>query len=690
MKLVYCAQFRDTSGYANAARGYIRAINEYLKTHKLSFDLKLHDISIENKSVLNQEDKDLINKYEFISENEINEFIKEDYIFLWHQPAPMARWGESPQLQNQPKWRLYKQFMDTSTINVNLTTWEADRVPKWWLDTWQDYKTEALICPSYYNKNASFTKFEGPIYVVPHVVEYSDITPEPIKLAMDISDKFVVFSMSQWNSRKGFDKLIQAFSMEFGRNDDAVLLIKTNGNMMGSAEQTKKENQVLAQQIQQLRATVYMDDGKPSTAQILLVPDIIPYKNILWLHDQADVFALPTRGEGFGLTIAEACMRGKPVIVSDYGGHIDFVDHTSSFLIHGLLEPYTAKPEYTCNMNWFEPSLSSTRHCLAGAYKKRAALPAMGANAKKRMEKSGLDRFNVGQKLYGVLSLLAIENGITTRIREDGEDLKRVANKKSVEIIKKRKELKQNIKETGFSNKHAMMLLKDSFKDETCYIMSCGPSLKDVTNAELRSKLEKGVVISVKQSIDEAPDLVDFHMFNCANLPNAKADGHYIYDCYPKPIVIASSNYDRGMRWHMPQEVDLFFKIPIRTEVNNEFLSLTKEFERFTFENSLTRPCGPGIMLETVIPMAVHLGCKEIVVIGWDLSAKQVSDKNIEEYEHFFGSTKDLVNRGDILDWEVEANINASKELNEWLQSRGVTLKLWSSQSALDASIERV
>tara|TARA_Y100000310_G_scaffold342618_1_gene446603 strand:+ start:1218 stop:3290 length:2073 start_codon:yes stop_codon:yes gene_type:complete len=690
MKLVYCAQFRDTSGYANAARGYVRAINEYLKTHELSFDLKLHDISLENKSVLNQEDKDLINKYEFVSEDEIKSFTEEKYIFLWHQPAPMASWGENLQLQNQPKWRLYKHLMDASTINVNLTTWEADRVPSWWTDTWKRYNTKALICPSTYNKNASFCKFEGRCFVVPHVVEYSDITPEPIDLPINLEEKFVVFSMSQWNSRKGFDKLIPAFAMEFGRNKDAVLVLKTNGNMMGTLEQTKQENQHLAQQIQELRNVVYMADGKPSQANILLVPDIIPYKNILWLHDQADVFALPTRGEGFGLTIAEACMRGKPVIVSNYGGHMDFINSATSFLVNGLLEPYVAKPEYTCEMNWFEPSLSSVRSCLAGAYKRHKALPAMGANAKKHIESVGLDRYSIGQKLYSTLSLLAIENGITTRIRDNGEDLKRVASKKSIEIVKKRKELKQSIKEIGYSKKDAMALLKNSFEGETCYIMSCGPSLKDVTNTELRSKLETGVVIAVKQSINEAPDLVDFHMFNCANLPNAKPEGHYIYDCYPKPIVVASSNYDQGFRWHIPQEVDLFFKIPIRTEINNEFLCLTKEFEKFAFDNSLTRPCGPGIMLETVIPMAVHLGCKEIVVIGWDLSAKQISNQNIEEYEHFFGSTKDLVNRGDILEWEVKANVDASKELNEWLQSRGVTLKLWSKQSALHESIERI
>jgi glycosyltransferase involved in cell wall biosynthesis len=39
----------------------------------------------------------------------------------------------------------------------------------------------------------------------------------------------------------------------------------------------------------------------------------------MWLHQQADVFALFSRGEGFGLPIAEAIMAKKPVIVPKRG-----------------------------------------------------------------------------------------------------------------------------------------------------------------------------------------------------------------------------------------------------------------------------------------------------------------------------------------------------------------------------------
>ena len=93
-------------------------------------------------------------------------------------------------------------------------------------------------------------------------------------------------------------------------------------------------------------------------------------------------------------------------------------------------------------------------------------------------------------------------------------------------------------------------------------------------------------------------------------------------------------------------------------------------------------------MYETVIFMAEYLGVKEIVVIGWDLS--QGKNINPDNYKHFYGSTNNLVNRGDILPWEIEETRAASEQLARWLETRGVKLKLASTQSCLWDGIERV
>ena len=180
------------------------------------------------------------------------------------------------------------------------------------------------------------------------------------------------------------------------------------------------------------------------------------------------------------------------------------------------------------------------------------------------------------------------------------------------------------------------------------------------------------------------------NFFNCANLPMpicAPLYQHYKYDENTRPIIVASSNYDLGQRWHPCQKHDLYFKIPIRTEINNEFVTITKKFDDFLLSNSLTRPCGPGIMLETVLFLTVHLGVKNIVGLGWDLTNDKVNE---DTYQHFYGNTQNLFNRGDVLDWEIEAGRESSKEVYYWLKELGINLQLVSDISTLYDGIERI
>ena len=60
-------------------------------------------------------------------------------------------------------------------------------------------------------------------------------------------------------------------------------------------------------------------------------------------------------------------------------------------------------------------------------------------------------------------------------------------------------------------------------------------------------------------------------------------------------------------------------------------------------ENGINQPWGPGIMYEMAIPLAIHLGCKKIVTIGWDIGdissfSKDVKDETQRVFqEHFYG-----------------------------------------------------
>ena len=61
-------------------------------------------------------------------------------------------------------------------------------------------------------------------------------------------------------------------------------------------------------------------------------------------YDRADVFALPSTGEGFGMVFLEAMAFGKPIVAAAAGGSVDLVENE----INGLLVP-AHNPEQLAN-----------------------------------------------------------------------------------------------------------------------------------------------------------------------------------------------------------------------------------------------------------------------------------------------------------------------------------------------------
>ena len=125
-----------------------------------------------------------------------------------------------------------------------------------------------------------------------------------------------------------------------------------------------------------------------------------------YLYKSADLFALFSRAEGFGLPIAEAIAHETPVIVHDSGGHVDFTDPDSNFLVDSYLTPShcTIFPfVYSCDSNWFETDYLSARKQLRAAFEEwkndRETFNSRGPSAKEYMLKITGDSVAIGKQL---------------------------------------------------------------------------------------------------------------------------------------------------------------------------------------------------------------------------------------------------------------------------------------------------
>ena len=128
---------------------------------------------------------------------------------------------------------------------------------------------------------------------------------------------FTFLHVSSGFPRKGVDALLAAYARAFSAGDPVRLVIKSFPNPHND----------LASQIAALA------DTHPGGAEIVLVDRDLPPDELLALYREADAMVLPTRGEGFNLPAAEAMAAGVPLIVTGYGGQMDFCSAETARLV---------------------------------------------------------------------------------------------------------------------------------------------------------------------------------------------------------------------------------------------------------------------------------------------------------------------------------------------------------------------
>lgn len=128
---------------------------------------------------------------------------------------------------------------------------------------------------------------------------------------------FAFLHVSSCFPRKGVDVLLKAWASAFTREDDVILVIKTFPNPHNNAAEL-------------LRAA---RNANPNYPAVVLIEEDLSDGELKSLMQACDALVAPSRGEGFGLPLAEAMLSGLPVIATGYGGHMDFCDHDNAWLV---------------------------------------------------------------------------------------------------------------------------------------------------------------------------------------------------------------------------------------------------------------------------------------------------------------------------------------------------------------------
>lgn len=245
-------------------------------------------------------------------------------------------------------------LIESKKFNIAYNTWETDKIPSHWVENLNTY-FDGVMVPSNFNRVAyERSGVEIPIEVVPHCIDSKDLLMENYSrcLPQNCGEPFKFLSVFQWTERKNPIGLLKAYFSAFYGRDDVLLVLKCY-----RSNTSEYQTNLIKDEIRNLKSDMRLSKTPP----IYLVSKLLTHQDLVDLYCSCDCFVLPTRGEGFGIPIAEAMACGLPTVVTNFGGQKEFCTKDTSFLINYQLTPVAHMPwipHYDGTQNWAEPDLN--------------------------------------------------------------------------------------------------------------------------------------------------------------------------------------------------------------------------------------------------------------------------------------------------------------------------------------------
>lgn len=195
--------------------------------------------------------------------------------------------------------------------------WEESALPWDYVRSFNQHLPFSTTMSSYVTQTMIDNGVNTPLFTtgigVDHILEEEADSAE----LPQIPERFKLLHISSCFPRKGVDCLLEAYGKSFNGSDDVTLIIKTFPN---------PHHDIDAQ-------LATWRNSLENPPHITLINRDLDAPAIRALYQHADLLVAPSRGEGFGLPMAEAMLHHLPVITTGYGGQTDFCKDNNSWLI---------------------------------------------------------------------------------------------------------------------------------------------------------------------------------------------------------------------------------------------------------------------------------------------------------------------------------------------------------------------
>lgn len=265
------------------------------------------------------------------------------------------------------------------------TVWELDQLPGHWLEILN--RLDGVLVPCRWNLEVfRRSGVTVPIHVVPHLSQFEDLsdTTDADRLALEArigrelgqSDRFIFYTIGFWSHRKAPYLALEAYWQAFDANDPVLMIVKTSDKDITRWHRTwrncfRRRNPSPRLNMEEIASRF------PNPAPVALVEDeSLTDSEMLALHQAGDCFVSLARAEGWGLGAFEAARMGKPVVSTGYGGHLDFLDPELARLVEYSMVP-VHEPTWSANYKptdrWAAPSVAQAAQYMRAVFEDQAS-----------------------------------------------------------------------------------------------------------------------------------------------------------------------------------------------------------------------------------------------------------------------------------------------------------------------------
>lgn len=373
----YIAPYLDHSGYGEASRNYILAL------HEAGVPLTIEPRRFESNPppVGTEQERRIFHQLE-------TNGLDFDTVIV-HLTPDLA-----------PDYK--KKYPDKYMISY--TVWETSLTHPFWAKCCNQMDEVWVPC----DWNIQAFRDSGvtvPMYKIHHGIDpaaYTNISTSNFALPNHNPDSFVFYSIFQWNSRKNPEGLLRSYFNAFTGEDNVRLIMKT---YVGRGLPAHEESRQIREVIQRIKADMQLQ----SYPRLSLITDSLSTEKMRALNMLCDAYVSLTHGEGFGLTMLEAGLAGKPVIATGMGGNMEYMNADNSYPVPfdwGFVTGMGSfNPWYWGNQQWGNPNLPEASRLMRHVFDNREE-----ANEKGRLLQRHIkDNFNwrvVGKQMVDRLKEL--------------------------------------------------------------------------------------------------------------------------------------------------------------------------------------------------------------------------------------------------------------------------------------------